>query len=224
MARGDAKATDPRDLPNYGVAEAALYLNIPASTVRAWLLGRRGARPVTAIAQARPPALSFFNLVEVHMLDAMRAERVPMPAIRRALEYVERELHIARPLIDERFQTDGVNLFVERCGRLVNATGNGQIAMRAILRDYLRRIEFGRDHIAERLFPLAPDLARSDRRPVMFDPRVAFGRLVVAGTGVPTDVIASRHRAGESVAALARDYELDRQQIEDALAWERRAA
>lgn len=56
---------------------------------------------------------------------------------------------------------------------------------------------------------------------VTVDPLVQFGRECVAGTGIPTAVIAERFRGGESVRMIAVDYWRFRiAQVEDALRWE----
>jgi uncharacterized protein (DUF433 family) len=51
----------------------------------------------------------------------------------------------------------------------------------------------------------------------VIDPRIAFGRPVLVGTGIPTAVVAERYKAGESVDDLAGDYGRDRLEIEEAL-------
>jgi PIN like domain/Protein of unknown function (DUF433) len=43
----------------------------------------------------------------------------------------------------------------------------------------------------------------------VIDPRVAFGRLVIAGTGVATRVLAEWYQAGDSIDDLADDYSCD---------------
>ncbi|MEZ5402184.1 MAG: hypothetical protein R2729_21095 [Bryobacteraceae bacterium] len=59
--------------------------------------------------------LSFVNLVEAHVLAAIRRRYdVKLPQVRRALDYVRREFQVERPLIDVAFQTDRLDLFVER--------------------------------------------------------------------------------------------------------------
>jgi uncharacterized protein (DUF433 family) len=57
--------------------------------------------------------------------------------------------------------------------------------------------------------------------PVAVDPEVCFGRPVVAGTGVPTDVIADRYLGGDSIEKMAEDYDLSEEHIEAALRFER---
>src|SRR5690606_13826707 len=70
-----APEVDRRNLPTYRMREASHYLGVPVSTLRDWSLGpqyrTRGegmkrAKPLFTIAQRTPPALSFFNLVELY--------------------------------------------------------------------------------------------------------------------------------------------------------------
>ena len=58
----------------------------------------------------------------------------------------------------------------------------------------------------------------------MIDPRFGFGQPVIAGTGIPTRAVASRHRAGESFLELAKDYDVAPELIEDAVRCESREA
>ena len=105
----------------------------------------------------------------------------------------------------------------------MNISAPGQLAMREILHALLRRVERDEHGLAIRLFPFsrrasvtAPPLAESPKL-VVIDPRVAFGRPVLVGTGVTTSAIAERFDAGESIEELAADYGRSRQEIEEAL-------
>jgi uncharacterized protein (DUF433 family) len=57
----------------------------------------------------------------------------------------------------------------------------------------------------------------------MLDPKVSFGRPVLARLGVSTAVIVDRINAGEDKTALSRDYGATEEEIMDALAYERAA-
>jgi len=221
---------DPRALPNHSLSEAAAYLRIPRSTLRSWLLGMGEFKPILDVALRSPPTLSFFNLVEAHVLNSIRGDH-RLPEIRRALRYVERHLKVDRPLVRKVFQTDGVSLFVEHFGKLLNVTQEGQVAMREVLGAHLRRLDFDAEGLAERLYPFTRagahgGLELNDPRFVVFDPRIAFGRLVIAGTGVPTAVLADRFAAGDLSEDLAADFGVDRRVVEEAVRCEslRRAA
>lgn len=192
------------------------------STLRVWLRGqdyptrsgKRRAQPVVRPAAVDPLSLSFWNLVECSVLATIRKHHeVPLQAVRRALDYVGKELGTKRPLIDQEFSTDGVGLFVERFGKLVDASQKGQLAMREILEAGLTRIERDAEGLAARLFPWRRD--PSEARIVAVDPRVAFGQPVLASTRVPVEVIFDRYSAGDSMDHLAEDYRVGRDVIED---------
>jgi uncharacterized protein (DUF433 family) len=214
----------PEDVPAYPFAEAALLTGVPLSTLRSWVLGRpfpsrsgqRWSQPVIRLPKGQKQFLSFTNLVEVHVLAAMRRKHaLGLDAIRRAVRYVHDELAVDHPLAHEQFKTNGIDLFVERLGELINASREGQLGMRAILVGSLDRVEYDKHGRAVRLFPLL----RREHAPksIVIDPRRAFGRPVVAGTSVPAADIRARFEAGDGVDELARDYDVSPELIEDAL-------
>jgi uncharacterized protein (DUF433 family) len=194
---------------------------MPLPTLRAWTLGMgKSFQPTLVLPQRKPPLLSFFNLVEAHVLNAIR-QRVPL-AISPVLAYVEKELGIPRPLANKVFQTDGVHLFVEHCRELLNVSRQGQEVMRAMLGEYVERIDFGQDGLAAPLYPftrerLAGEAAEPDPKAVAFDPAISFGRLVISGTGIATSTVADRFLAGNTIDELADDFHLDRRAVEEAI-------
>jgi uncharacterized protein (DUF433 family) len=212
----------PEDVPAYTLREAARLVSVPRSTLRAWVMGRtfpkrggQGRSPrIIVPAVADGSFLSFTNVVEAHVLSALRKKHeLELDAIRKAVRYVHEQLEVERPLAIEQFKTDGVSLFVERFGHLINASDEGQVAMREVLAAYLARIEYDRGR-AIRFFPLHREAAP---RLVVVDPRRAFGRPVITGTSVPVADIRARFDAGDGVDELARDYELAVDCIEEAL-------
>jgi uncharacterized protein (DUF433 family) len=220
-----------RRTPAYPFGEAAHYLNLPVSTLRAWCLGRGGPhrfRPVIRLDGKPGEGLSFINLVEAHVLAALRRlHGVKLGKVRGALDYVARQLQIDRPLADIQFQTGGVDLFVEQLDRLVNVSRDGQLEMASLLRAHLKRIERDPSNVPIKLYPFTTSRAAPDApAPVVIDPRIAFGRPVLKGKGVPTAILADRFKAGDSLKELAGDYEAPPEDIEEAVRCEldRRAA
>ena len=215
---------DPEDVPAYSTRESAALVGVPVSTLRSWVLGRsfpgRGG-PRTSKAMVQLPRgtssfLSFTNLVEVHVLAAMRREHeLALDAIRRATQYVHDQLEVEHPLATEKFKTNGIDLFVERLGKLINVSKDGQLGMKVVLVGSLERIEYNARGKAVRLFPLLR--RRGAPKSIVIDPRCAFGRPVIAGTAVPVADVRSRFDAGDSVEVLARDFDLRADLIEDAL-------
>jgi uncharacterized protein (DUF433 family) len=222
---------DSRDLPNYRLPEAAHYLRVPLSTLRAWIfgqdypvaLGRRRSPAIITIPDGDPPRLSFVNMVEAHVLSGIRYHHgVGLPAVRRAVAYLQKEYGSEHPLAEEEFQTDGVNLFVERLG-LLNVSAPGQYAMREILSALLRRVDRDDHGLAVRLYPFSrrpvgtPAGLEESPRVVVIDPRLGFGRPVLAGTGITTLTIAERFDAGEALEELAKDYGRPLSEIQEAI-------
>jgi uncharacterized protein (DUF433 family) len=120
-------------------------------------------------------------------------------------------------LVDRRFETNGRDLFVREAEQLINVTRDGQTAIREALDLYLARIEWDPSGLAARLFPFTGKAHTDAPRAVMIDPRVAFGRPVLAGTSISTLAIAERFKAGESEAELAHDYGREESEIEEAI-------
>jgi uncharacterized protein (DUF433 family) len=224
-------AGDPRVSPAYSVAEAAHHLRMPQETLRSWIAGRlypvagksKRSRPLICLDDPRKRYLSFINLVEAHVLAAIRRRHdVKLPKVRTALDYVRRQFRIERSLIDQAFQTDGLDLFVERYGELINASREGQRAMKEIIGLYLKRIERDSKGLPIKLYPFTRDTQAgaapvSDPRVVVMNPIISFGRPIIAGTGIPVASIYERYRAGDSVADLAEDFRLEIGAIEEAI-------
>ena len=82
--------SDIRAQPAYTLAEAARYLKVAPATLRAWFLGRdypKGSstvhsKPLIRPAGTPPPTLSFWNLIEAHVLRSLRTDHgVKMDAL-----------------------------------------------------------------------------------------------------------------------------------------------
>jgi uncharacterized protein (DUF433 family) len=215
---------DLRELPAYTVTEAAGYLRLPSSTLRAWALGQQNFRPVIEIADPRGPKLSFLNLVEAFVLSGVRRDHnIPLSKVRQAVEYLRHTFGTRRPLAEERFETDGMNLFVERFGALIGASQQGQLQLREVIRDRLQRVLRDPQGIPEKII-LFPAPAAANKGDVVIDPRLSFGRPVLDGSGVRTSILAERFMAGEDIGDLARDYGVAPQTIQNAIRCEQRIA
>lgn len=207
------------------MAEAATLVRVPVSTLKTWIHGAANPNGLLVLPRARPRLLAFSHLVEAFVLAAIRrGHGVALQRVRGAVRYVQRDLAIPRPLIHAKFKTNGIDLFVERWGKLVNASRAGQLAMRGSLESSLRRVDWDRNGLALRLFPLVRTLDTHQPRSIVIDPAHGFGQPTLTGTGVRVDVVVSRYRAGESPAELAKDYRVDVELIDDAVRCELRAA
>jgi uncharacterized protein (DUF433 family) len=180
---------------------------------------------VIELADPENSRLSFSNLTEAHVLDALRRQyQVELPQIRRAVSYLREHFKRRHPLVHHEMLTDGNDLFVEAAGLkdVINVSRHGQLAMRDLIELHLQRVEWDKDGFVARLYPFtrsrrSPAEGASQPRVVTMDPRVEFGRPILKVSAVPTAVIADRYKAGESIADLADDYGEDPLNIEEAV-------
>jgi uncharacterized protein (DUF433 family) len=223
---------DPREVPAYGLTEAARYVKLAPATLRSWVRGRsyetsRGTvlfEPLIVPPEGDSSDLSFWNLVEAHVLRALRTEHgVSIQAVRTALDYAEKELEIERLLLHRALSTNGGEIFLDRYGELINLSRSGQLAMRAVLDDHLRRVERDVRGFPSKLFPFLRIETGDGGPAILIDPTVSFGRPIIAESGVSTAAIAGRIDAGEDPAEVAKDYGLSTEQVREALIYERAA-
>jgi uncharacterized protein (DUF433 family) len=215
-------APDPLEELAYSVPEVARILGRPPSTIRWWVSGRGEHEPVIEIADPEGRLLSFRNLIELHVLTSIRGKRVSLQKVRTALRFLRDRLGVEHPLAHQRFLTDGRELLIEHLNRLVEVSRPGQLVSKELLEKHLERIEYGSDGRAARLYPFLLRGGEQDPRAVVVDPKIQFGRPCLTGTGIPTEVVAERFYAGESVEELVADYSRSRQEIEAALRFESR--
>ncbi len=89
--------------------------------------------------------------------------------------------------------------------------------MRELLQAHLRRVERDDHGVPIRLYPFTRTGLPDEPRNIVIDPFISFGRAVINGTGVSTELVAERFKAGESADELAEDYGCEREKIEEAI-------
>lgn len=217
--------------PLYGIAEAAGYLGVPPSTLTTWAFGyqrrqRDGhtvqARPViTALRPPRPAeaSLPFIGLAEGYALAAFRRAGVPLQRIRPAIDALQRELGLEHALASRRLFTDGAEVlydYAEKAGdesaRELVVVRNKQRVFDEVVASYLRRIEFATDGYAQVI-----TLPQYRVAEVSVDAEHAFGRPRFLRGGAKLEDVLDLFQAGEGVDAVAEEFGLSREQVEDAL-------
>jgi len=202
------------DAPAYSCRQAAHYVGLPYQTLRAW------TSDAGLIHTPQPHILSFNNLAEAHILKAMRkVHLLSMQKIRKALKELGQMRQTAHPLLDEKFETDGVNLCIREADEVINLSKSLQTEFREFVSLYLQRIDRDANGITN-LYPFVARDDESEPKHISISPSVSFGRPVLVGTGVSTSVIAGRFAARDSVSDLAREYNVDAKILEDAIRWE----
>jgi len=226
---------DPFRAPLYTVAEAARYLDVPASTLNAWTHGYRrkssgrkevtGAPVLTAIRSTRRLAatIPFVGLAEGLVLTAMRHSGVPLQRIRPALARLDDEMGIRHALASKRLYTDGAEVLFDyaersedpeavRAAKQLVVVRNGQHVFTEAVTAYLKRVEFGADGYVCLIRLPAYEVAE-----VVVDPARGFGQPIFARGGARLEDALSLFRAGEPLDVVAEEYGIPREHLEDAV-------
>ncbi len=229
----DTNNFDPRDIPIYSIPQAAQYLRLRKDRLRDWVGGwfsktkaeKRFFEPLIKLyhnsfelrPQSKTTLLSFTNLVEAHVLIAIvKAARFDQKQLSTELDYINRHLSTPQLYGGIEFQIEGIALLFERFGQKLAASDREQEA-RQILKTYFDRIVRDEAGLPLKLYPFTKLPGADEPKTVMIDPRISFGRPVLAGTGIPTAMLAERYKAGDSIDELAEDYNCDRLQIEEGI-------
>jgi len=220
----ERRVYNPSADPAYSASEAARYLKMPRSTLSGWFQGRsvtgseERTPQVIVPARARPLRLSFENLVEAYVMLSLRVgHEISMQHARSAVEHMKRICETDRPLLSNRLYVDEDMkvIFVEKYGKLIEATTEQQVAMSVMLERRLKHVE-REDGLVRRLFPFL-NLKEKNEMMITIDPRRGFGRPIISGTNIRIEIIAERFRAGEPANEIARDYGIGLAEVEQAL-------
>ncbi len=190
--------------PMLNVADAATYLAMPQSTLGSWRKSR-------AIHSMEPevrgaPTLPFVAMIEAFVLRSLREAGFPPQRIRDAAEgarrYYDDPYGLARPGIGH----DGTEVFIEAGGEYLRAKDRQQ-AIRETVGDFKRFIVWEGDE------PRQLKL-RQFGGSVILDPRFGWGRPVVAANRVPIESIMGLWHAGETMATIGEEFDMERDEVE----------
>jgi len=142
-----------------------------------------------------------------------------LPDIRRARDYLAKEMGVPYPFASERLKTDGVDIAMDyqhrtgqgEPGTLLLANRQGQLAWNDFIGGRMKEFEY-EDSLALRWH------VGGEGSLIVIDPRVRFGAPTIRG--VPTWLVQERHQAGEAKRTTASDLGLTVREVTEALSFE----
>ena len=211
----------------YTVPEAARLTRISVGKVRRWLKGydfRSGTslRHSGAVWQSEIKpienklSLSFRDLLELRFVDAFIRAGVNWKTMRSAHVRAQNELRTTHPFCSNRISTDGKNILLKQAKEdsdqtLLNLVTQ-QREFSRIVQDFLKELQFSGNDIV--WWPLGKE------KQIVIDPRRNFGQPTLAKSGVPAITLARSVRANSSVDIVARWYEVQPEEVRDAVEFE----
>jgi len=215
----------------YSYTDAARIIGIPPAKLRRWVRDydyyihapRRDQSPlVVRYFDPQDQVLSFLELIELLFVSLFRQEGLSLKAIRQAAETASQWFSTDYPFAIKQFNTDGQHIFATLAdeassSEIMAEFGKGQLAFPIVIEPFLRKIDYRADNLAQAFWPLG----RLER--VVIDPDRSFGKPIDAETGVPTGTLYSAFQAEgpDSIARVARWYEVPVAAMEGAIAFER---
>lgn len=210
--------------PLYTYAEADRLAGTTRGTAKRWLTGydyadssgRRVHRPPVGRDKEVEQAVSFVDLIEIVAIGGLKGVGFSLHEVRRIASNCREMLGVDRPLTSLKFKVGGKNVFIDASGQLIEVGAKRRMrAWREVLEPFLRDLDYSDDiAIARRWWPLG----RSKR--IVIDPEYAFGLPSVVKSGVRTEVILERFRAGDLEQQIAKDFNLKPIEVERALQFE----
>jgi uncharacterized protein (DUF433 family) len=215
------KGQDIRTLPTYTIPEAAPFLAIKVRTLFSWY---EGDEPILTASGncGSVHLLSYRDLEEAYRVYLLR-ERFEF-----SLQFLRHSMRNAREMFRSQHPLQRADAIKEclrdlvydkpargKNPRTVTSIGQnlGQQVVREVVDLFAERIEAG-----EFIFPWRFAATDHESRPVSMNPHIMSGRLVITGTRIPVTLLWGLKRAGASIKEIAKDYDLDPDKVEKALA------
>jgi uncharacterized protein (DUF433 family) len=187
------------------VTDAATYIGMPHSTLSVW-------RKTEAIHSLPPlgkglPTLPFVAVVEAFVLRSLLEAGFPSRRIKEAAqgarEHFKDPYGLARPGIGH----DGTEIFIKAGGDELLRARDRQQAISETITGFHEFISWdGTEPTRLRL--------KAFDGSVILDPRFGWGRPVIRTNNVPLSAIIDLWHARESIQSIAREFEMERDEVE----------
>lgn len=211
----------------YTPAEIAVILNIPKNKVSYWLstywdgkLGDRYQRNYSWKVN-NSKAVSFHTLVEFYVMMQLSEVGVKPREVLSAHEKLTSIFNTSFPFANKdalnSIRTEGRKIYFNGDVGVVTLDGTNQLNLE-IIQQFFRKLDFGNDEVATRLWPLGKD------HHIVVDPARKFGHPVIKGTNIYPETIADSLRAGDSKEYLSAIYNITEVEISDAILFCKNAA
>ena len=209
--------------PLYGFADADYLANVTRGTAKRWLEGyayydthgQRVVQPPITPGVQREESVSFLDLVEIAAIGRLKEAGFSLRMIREIVCNYQKILGVLRPLTTLRFKTGGHEVFVDRGDVLLEVGRKKRMqAWNEVLQPFLQELEYDANQLAACWWPLGRSI------PVVIDPEYGFGFPVVAKSGVRTEIILERFRAGDLEEQISADFNIEQVHVERALQFE----
>ena len=226
-------ATDYENTPGLGtgiytIPDIAHLLGIPYFKANRWLneyWDRRLAFNFSnrySWTDGKAKAVSFHTLIELYTFFQLSEAGVRAPKILEAHQVLADQFSTVFPfatshILNNMF-TDGRNIFLnEHEGAIITLDNSYQLNL-DFIKLFFKKLDFDNGELANRLWPLGKG------RNIVIDPDYKFGQPIITGTNIFPSTVYNLIKAGEPINFVKSLYDLDDNQVIDALEFQKIAA
>ena len=172
-----------------------------------YLLGLRG----------KEVALTFLDLVSLRMVSVFRAHGISSAEIRTVHNALQERRGWAHPFAMEPIWISGLRIYIREHEIPVTLDRNREwqaaLDFMELYVGPVHQLAFDEDEQASSWEP---------KKGIVLDPKISFGEPCLSGTRIATQTLWALHAAGDPAERIAQAYELTVEEVEAALAWERK--
>jgi uncharacterized protein (DUF433 family) len=214
----------------YSPADASRLIGVPATRLSRWLKGyQAGGKKFAPVwhPSIQPDSngtyLSFEDLIQAKLVAAFSNAKLSPQKIRIAIRIASSILNTDHPFANASLRTDSKRIFLEIVRdnndepELIDLFSKGQFVMKTIVEPSFLNIEF-ESNVAARWWP------NGQKAGVLVDPSRQFGRPIVAKSGVPVDILVRAVDAEGSLERAAKIFEVTKEEVKQALAFNKASA
>jgi uncharacterized protein (DUF433 family) len=169
-----------------------------------------------AFGDKRNRAVNFYSLIEFYTYYNLKEKGFTHRKIKDFHDMLQKSLNTPYPFASVRVLspkevTKKSNPWYEYGGLYIKGDGKQQPSIPSFVKPFLKQLEFGKNDIVNRFFPLY------HTKNIVVDPLHQFGQPVVNGTNIQTKTIFNLHDAGESINNICILYDISEKQVHDAI-------
>ena len=224
------------------IKDVSKILNLDYDKVRRWIVGYWGSGDLEkdvdyTFGDKGNKAINFYSLIEFYTFFKLREKGVTANEIRKAHSIMSKELNTPYPFASADSVRVGDKpkkkkttpskkasiakpkklIWYNHLENIITADGKHQPSFKFI-EEFLERIEFDKNNVAKRFFPL------DDSRNIVVDPKHQFGQPTIIDTNIKTQTIFNLYKGGETNDNICILYDLSPAQVQDAISYHKNVA
>jgi uncharacterized protein (DUF433 family) len=204
----------------YTIPDVSAILRLPYHKVNLWVnkywdgvLGKEFENQYSwAIDNTK--AVSFHTLIEFYVLYQLAESGVKTRQVLTAHVELSRYFNTIFPFaqksILENIKTDGHRVYFNLNGSILSLDGTKQFNL-SFIEIFFKNLDFDDEFLASRFWPLGK------KKSIVIDPKRQFGHPVIGKTNIYPETLFNLYKGGEPIDFIAFIYEIEKQQVKDAI-------